>query len=173
MRKCVVHGAAHCDEAAAARGLFVWMQRASNDRADAVCADQQIALGRGAIRQPQRDAIARRGEANHRSAKVERRRVDGVEQGSMQRRPQRHQHRPAEGARRHLHALQHRAVHAPELPAPRLETATQHRVGDAQLAQGGDGIRRQRHAEAELTRRGGLLEDANVPAGAAQGDRRG
>ena len=96
--------------------------------------------------------------------------ADGFEQCAVQRRAQRDHHRAAERlGRRELRALQDGAVHAAHLTARRREAASQHHVGNAQLAQRCDRVRCEAKPEAEFTRRRRAFEDADCSTRPAAG----
>ena len=88
----------------------------------------------------------------------------------MKRRTQRHDHRAAQRLWRQLRALQHRAVHATHSPRLGSKPRASTDVGDAELPQRRDRVRREAEPEAELSRRRRPFEDANIPPGLPQGD---
>ena len=90
----------------------------------------------------------------------------------MERRPQRDVERSADDVWRQRHPLEDGAVGASKFPASRDETSRRYDVGDAKVLQRRHRVRRKRQTEAELPRRCGALEHADVPAGLSQGDRR-
>jgi hypothetical protein len=119
----------------------------------------------------QRRPPAEQGEAGSLAAERDRFRGDSVEQGTVERLTQRHDHRAAKGvAGRELGALEHRAIHPADLTASRLESPCDHGVGDPKLTQSGDGVRREGKTEPELARRRRALEDADLPPDLPQGD---
>ncbi len=146
------------------------MQRAADDRADAVGADQQVAFATppSAICSVTRAPVT----VNPVTSLLERDRVHAnrFEQGAVQRRPQRHDHRAAECLGWQLGALQDGAVHPAQLAASRLEAASQHRVRNAERSQGRDRVRRKAESEAELARRRRPFEDADRPSCLPQRD---
>ena len=145
------------------------MERPPDRRTGAVGADQQIALGGLTVREPQRNATARQGEPAGLVAERDRVDADLVEERAVQCRPQRHHRRTAQNVgRRELRALEDSAVQPAEFAAGGCETAPEHDVGDAERAQGGDGVRGDEEAKAELTGRGRALEDADGPPGLPQ-----
>jgi hypothetical protein len=172
MAQHAMHGAADCDNAARARRSFARMQLPADDRPDAVGANEHIAFGGAAVSEVQCDAAARNGEARRFRVGGDRFQPNGVEKSTVQGGAQRDYKWTAENAARNLGAFQDSTIHAPQLGASRLEAACHDDVTDSQLAERSNRVRRQPDAEPELARRGGTLEDADIPTGPAQCDRR-
>jgi hypothetical protein len=88
----------------------------------------------------------------------------------VQRGTQRHHHRPAKGVGRQLGALEDGSVGPAYFSATRRESTREHDIRDAELPERRDRVWREAQPEAELPWRRRAFEDADVPAGLAQGD---
>src|SRR5262245_64748191 len=110
-----VHTTSDGDDAAPSRWRFRGMEYAAQDGIRAVRTDEEIALDAIAASQVECHAIALLREAGRLAAECDRLEAHGVEQGAVERRPQRDNRRAAADRLGlwQLGTLQHRAIRTP------------------------------------------------------------
>ena len=110
------------------------MEYAPDDGTHAVGANEQVAFGRAVVRHLQGDAVPGQGESSRMTSENDGVRADSIKQRAVERRAQRDDHRAAQHVRWQRRPLHDGTVEPAQFCAPRLEAASEHRVGDTQLS---------------------------------------
>ena len=146
------------------------MQLIADRRADAIGSNQDVSHGAGAVDEVEADAGVIGVESDGAAIDLDCARPQGTEQRPMQLRPKNHLKSIAgrEITRLGDEPAENAAVHAAELRAGWCHRVRRDRAADAKLPQRRRGIRCKPEREADVPRRRGALENADIPARPAQ-----